>query len=108
MLVASGGVIGSLVRYLLNEIIGDVRAGVLTANLLGVAIAGFALVYSQKVEKKSLQLFLLPGFCGGLTTFSSVMLYAHQFGAFYLFDTLVFSLLVVFITIPVARRILHR
>ena len=107
-LVALGGVVGSLARYVLNELIGEVRAGILTANLLGVAIAVFALVYSQKIEKKSLQLFLLPGFCGGLTTFSSVMLFTYDFGAYYLFETLGLSILVVLAAVPLAQKVLRK
>jgi len=59
--------------------------------------------------------FLLPGFCGGLTTFSAVMLLSLQsmnsailpipmgVGLSYLLETLVFSLGVVAVCIPIAR-----
>ena len=39
--VAAGGVVGSLFRYLLNELFGSDRTGVLIANQIGVAVAGF-------------------------------------------------------------------
>ena len=52
--------------------------------------------------------FLLPGFCGGLTTFSAVAfqtVHSTSGGFFYLAETVVLSLLLVTILIPVARKV---
>ena len=104
-LVAIGGIVGSLSRYLLNEILGLDQYGILAANVIGVAIAGFAMVYISNNDNKNLRHFLLPGFCGGLTTFSSVMLLTQKLSAIYLAETLILSFLVIAVTVPIARRI---
>jgi len=105
VLVAIGGVIGSLFRFSLNELLGSDQYGILAANIIGVAIAGFAVVYCANLANPKLRHFLLPGFCGGLTTFSSAMLLTHQVGFIYLLETLALSFLVIAVTIPIARRI---
>ena len=104
-LVAIGGVIGALFRYLLNELLGSDQYGILAANVIGVAIAGFVVVYATNNSKQSIRHFWLPGFCGGLTTFSSAMLLTHQLGFLYLLETLILSFLVIATVIPIARRI---
>ena len=52
--------------------------------------------------------FLLPGICGGLTTFSAVALqtvHSNGGGFLYLVGTVLLSLIVVAIVIPTARKI---
>lgn len=101
--VAIGGVAGSLFRYLLNEIFGSDQTGVLIANQIGVAVAGFAVVYFLHNKNQNLRHFVLPGFCGGLTTFSSVMLLSDEYGLAYIFQNLFISLVVISFVIPIAR-----
>jgi CrcB protein len=104
-LVAFGGVLGSLFRYLLNELLGSDQYGILAANVIGVAVAGFAVVYCANHGNANLRHFLLPGFCGGLTTFSSAMLLTHQVGFIYLVETVILSFVVIAVSIPMARKI---
>jgi CrcB protein len=101
--VAAGGVVGSLFRYLLNELLGSDKTGVLIANQIGVAVAGFAVVYFVKNQNINLRHFVLPGFCGGLTTFSSVMLLSNEYGFAYILENLFISMLVISFVIPLAR-----
>ena len=106
--VALGGILGSLLRYSLSLVFDHSRAGTLTANLLGVAAAGIFLVYAERRASDFLRHLLLPGFCGGLTTFSAVAVEsvntAH--GLSYLLLTLVLSLLIIALIIPAARKII--
>ena len=69
MLIACGG--GALVRYLLSKV--NSRAvlpvGTLMANLLGAFLIGY---FYNHVQDKQLYTILATGFCGGLTTFSTL------------------------------------
>jgi CrcB protein len=99
----------------LSNIFDHSRNGILTANILGVGLASFFIVAMERGGSESLRHFLLPGFCGGLTTFSSVMLFTTRSevdtsypysGSEYLGATLIFSVTVVAICIPLARKLI--
>ncbi|MEY3894412.1 MAG: hypothetical protein RIR78_1190 [Actinomycetota bacterium] len=72
LLVAIGGIAGTLVRFGLSLAIPDDRYGTLAANLLGVALASALLVLMERRGVTELRHLLLPGFCAGMTTFSAV------------------------------------
>ena len=102
-----GGIAGSLVRWALSVEFDQTRVGTLVANLIGVALAGFFLVLMERHGTPALRQLLLPGFCGGLTTFSA---FAYQSiegagGLPYFFETLFLSLLVVALVIPISRKV---
>ena len=96
-------------RYSLSLVIPDDRTGTLAANLIGVALASALLVLIQRRGVFELRHLLLPGFCAGLTTFSAVTaqsLEPREGGLLFLAHNLFFSLIIVVIIVPLARRLI--
>jgi CrcB protein len=97
-----------LSRFGLGQIFPNDRAGTLAANLIGVALAAILLVVMERRGITELRLLLLPGFCAGLTTFSAVTsqsLVPHDGGTVFLIQNLFFSLVIVAVVLPVARKL---
>lgn len=70
LVIAAGGVLGSLLRYLVVPS-GD-EIAIFSINLLGVAFAG---LFALRLNPSEIsRLFWIPGFAGSMTTFSSVAL----------------------------------
>jgi CrcB protein len=108
VLVSVGGIAGTLSRFGLGEVFPNDRAGTLAANLIGVGLAAILLVVMERRGITELRLLLLPGFCAGLTTFSAVTaqsLEPRDGGAIFLLQNLVFSLVIVVVLLPLARKI---
>jgi len=106
LLVAAGGALGSFVRYSLTFVTSDSAAATLNANLIGVALAGYLLVLMERRGNQNVRWFLLPGFCGGMTTFSAVTIEvvgenAQGFG--YLALTVLASMITIVIAIAYGR-----
>ena len=103
-----GGIAGTLSRFGLGEVFPNDRAGTLAANLIGVALAAIVLVVMERRGITELRLLLMPGFCAGLTTFSAVTaqsLEPRDGGTIFLLQNLVFSLVIVVVLLPLARKV---
>ncbi len=88
VLIFIGGGVGSVMRYLVSFFtskfitIGSFPLGTLLVNIIGCFIIGVLLSQFSKIDD-TLKLFLVTGFCGGFTTFStfsseSINLYHSQ------------------------------
>ena len=106
LVVGLGGALGSLTRYLLSESITRYPSAIFISNIIGVLVAG--LVAYRLSTSETLRLALIPGFAGGLTTFSSVAVIHAEHNSMksigYFFATVVTSLLVLFVIKPVVSR----
>ena len=78
LLVGFGGFIGSIARYLVSRLnlswnFHSIPMGTLTVNIAGSLLIGFMLgiFINSNLLHSNLRLFLVVGFCGGFTTFSS-------------------------------------
>lgn len=77
MLVFLGGGLGSLARYGVTLAVKQFShinfpIATLIANVLSCLIIGLAfLIFSSKMQDQMLKMFLVVGFCGGFSTFST-------------------------------------
>jgi CrcB protein len=75
--ISVGAALGALLRWLLglalNNLFPAIPPGTLAANLIGGYIIGVAVVFfgSASSLPPEWRLFVVTGFCGGLTTFST-------------------------------------
>ena len=76
--VAVGAAFGALARWQLslrlNALFPAIPPGTLLANLVGAYLAGLCAAGLSQTLPAEWRLFLLTGFCGGLTTFSTFSL----------------------------------
>ena len=109
LLVAVGGVAGTLVRFAFSVVIPDDRTGTLAANLIGVALASALLVLMERRGVTELRHLLLPGFCAGMTTFSAVTVQVVEpisGGALFLVENVFLSLIIVLLVLPLSRKLI--
>ena len=73
LLVAVGGAVGSVCRYLLSSMnAASWPWGTFVVNILGSLIIGLLVgLISKGVFSPEMKLLLVTGFCGGFTTFST-------------------------------------
>lgn len=74
--VLVAGAVGAALRYALSRAFpvrpGHLPGGILIVNVLGSGVAGALIGLAERAELSGdLELILVSGFCGGLTTFST-------------------------------------
>lgn len=74
IVVALGGVAGTVVRWATGEVVSDAVVALLLVNTVGTALLG-AITYGVLHGNPTRNLLLGVGFCGGLTTFSTFALH---------------------------------
>ena len=86
LLIALGGAMGSVARYLLGQAVQSALShhnfpiGTLAVNILGCfAIGVLAKVLMHGQTELPVRAFLMIGFCGGFTTFSTFTLETFAF-----------------------------
>lgn len=82
LLLALGGALGTLARYGISSAAGPLSKtlpwGTIVINILGSFVIGFfgtlTLAHGRYPVSENVRLFVMVGFCGGFTTFSSFSL----------------------------------
>ena len=105
LVVGSGGFIGSVARYLTQQVISKYNTGVYPlgtffANILGCLCIGLVYGFSEKGNWLSSEwrFFLATGICGGYTTFSAfsyesiILLKSENYSVLFLYIVLSVSL----------------
>lgn len=99
LLVGLGGFLGTVARFLLgiwalDHLPANLPYGTLGVNLIGSLIIGILSGLMARSEYHLWHVFLVTGFCGGFTTFSTFsldnmkLLKEHLFGPFLLYGTI--------------------
>ena len=72
LLVAVGGAVGSVLRYVLANTNASFPWGTFSVNILGSLSIGLLVgLVSKGILSPEMKLLLVTGFCGGFTTFST-------------------------------------
>lgn len=98
LFIALGGAIGSVLRYLTSvwtvKLIGQnwFFSGTTAANIIGCFLIGIAatVLHEKGLMDNTIKLFLIVGFLGGFTTFSSFGLEGFEIATFSLQKGLIY------------------
>jgi len=78
LIIAVGGAIGSVLRYLTSVLVNKYWSNhfplaTLMTNIIGCFLIGFLIGFLERhqMTNSNLKWFLITGFCGGYTTFST-------------------------------------
>jgi CrcB protein len=79
MIIGAGGFLGAISRYLIAGFVQNHSGtlfpiGTLSVNVLGSFIIGFAAMFFAQVVEPEYKAFVMTGFLGALTTFSTFSL----------------------------------
>ena len=119
LLVFIGGGVGSVLRYLINNVVnntsGNFPLSTFLINVLGSLIIGIVLGLALKNDSLSSNqtLLLATGFCGGFTTFSAfayenqVLLKSGDFTSFVLYtlSSVIIAILAVFLGLFLSKSL---
>jgi len=112
-LVGVGGGVGAMIRASLGRWNGKWPHGTLVANLLGSALIPWAVIAGPKLAGDWILPLIAVGFCGGLTTYSTLIFETigiarkgePERGLGYLMGTLAGCFFIVLIGFLLARRV---
>ncbi|MCV2442177.1 fluoride efflux transporter CrcB [Acinetobacter bereziniae] len=97
--IAIGSILGAWLRWAisleLNKLFENIPFGTVIVNLLGAFIIGLAVsFFSNSSLSANYKLFVITGFCGGLTTFSTFSMEVVTLLQSGKFDYAIFTVLV--------------
>lgn len=117
LLVAIGGVVGSLSRYFISKVFShimlfNIPVVILLINVLGSLLMGIVFQYSQENANENIKHFISLGVLGSFTTFSTFSLEAYNLftqdklteAIIYILASVVLSLLALYLGIILIKK----